>query len=668
MKHALAIFLFLLTISTAWAAQTTRAVDAYSDAFAKMSRGDWHGALTGARDAGEVAHDIVEWHRLRAGKGDLDAARRFLERRPDWPGLDYLQKQSERHLPFGSRADEVIAFFSDQPPQTGHGAVALVGAYRASGREDEAKAAAIDAWVTHRFSAGDETLLLSMYGETLEPHHEARLDMLLWRGAETDAKRMLPRVSSGWKKLAEARMALRDNRNGVDALVEAVPASLSDDPGLMFERMQWRARKGRNDGAIEIFLAQEPVALGEPEKWAGWRRSLARAEMRAGRTDVAYRLAAEHGLTAGSSFADLEWLAGYLALTYQKDGAKALGHFLRFRGAVETPISLGRAGYWEGRAHEMMGDADTARLAWLFGAEYQTSFYGLLAAERAGAPMDPALAAPVPPSDLGNAGFVESSVFEAGQLMLAAGQLSLAERFLTHLTESLDEPDIARLGAWALEQGEPHLAVMIGKRAASQGIVVPFAYYPPANLGLVDNPVPDELALAIARRESEFDPGVTSHAGAKGLMQVMPQTARAVADYLEIRFSNDRLIADPAYNARIGTAYLDEMMALFDGNPVMVSAAYNAGPGRPLRWMRDYGDPLDGEVDVVDWIEHIPFNETRNYVMRVTESLPVYRARLRGEVEPIAFTAELTGTPGHRRRAVKGDYIRPQPRPADRAD
>ena len=668
MSKALAILLVLLTGTSAFAAQSTRDVEAYTDGFAAMLQGEWRTALTEASEAGEVSRDVIQWHRLRSGGGDFDAVQRFLERRADWPGLQYLMRRAERHLPFGTRADEVIAFFADQPPQTGHGAVALVGAYRAKGMVEEEKAAAIEAWLTHRFSEIDEALLLSLHKDTLKPHHEDRLDMLLWRGARSDAERMLSRVSAGWTKLAEARTALRESRSGIDAYVEAVPEALADDPGFMFERMQWRARKGRNADAIEIFLSLGADALGEPERWAGWRRSFARSEMRAGRIDAAYQLASEHGLESGSHFADLEWLSGYLALTYQDDPAKALKHFLRFRGAVATPISLGRAGYWEGRAHEALGDADTARLAYLFGSEYHTSFYGLLAAERVGRAMDPALAAPVPLPDLANAGFAASSVFEAAQLMIAAGQVTLAERFLTHLTESLSEEDVARLGAWVLEQGQPHIAVMIGKRAAQRGIVVPFAYYPTADLGLLENPVSEELALAIARRESEFDPTVTSHAGAKGLMQVMPQTARAVANYLEISYSSDRLIEDPAFNARIGTAYLDEMMALFDGNPVMVSAAYNAGPGRPIRWMQRNGDPRDGDIDIVDWIEHIPFDETRNYVMRVTESLPVYRARLTGEVSEIAFVEELIGMPGHERQAVKGDFIRPQPRPTPLTD
>ncbi|MBT8408798.1 MAG: lytic transglycosylase domain-containing protein, partial [Alphaproteobacteria bacterium] len=424
-----------------------------------------------------------------------------------------------------------------------------------------------------------------------------------------------------------------------------------------------RARKGRSEDAIEIMLAAGPDTLGRPENWAGWRRAFARSEMRAGRIGRAYNLASQHGLTEGSHFADLEWLSGYLALTYMKDGGKALGHFLRFRGAVETPISLGRAGYWEGRAHELMGDAESAKLAYAFGAEYQTSFYGLLASERAGLPMDPALAGQDVYPPWTDTSLAQSSVFRAAQFFIAAGERNLAEQFLRHMTETLPAEEIGSLGDYALSQNEPHLAVMIGKQAARRGIVVPRAYFPLASLGLVTMPVPRELALAIARRESEFDPVVTSGAGARGLMQLMPATAKAVARELNLRYSRDRLLTDPAYNARLGTAYLDELMGIFDGNVVMVAAGYNAGPGRPLRWMKQRGDPRRGQIDIVDWIEHIPFDETRNYVMRVAESLPVYRARMAGITGTVTLTDELLARPGHIRTAQKGEFRRPRARP-----
>ncbi|MEP5198180.1 MAG: lytic transglycosylase domain-containing protein, partial [Paracoccaceae bacterium] len=388
-----------------------------------------------------------------------------------------------------------------------------------------------------------------------------------------------------------------------------------------------------------------------------------RTAMRAGKTEQAYQLASQHGLTSGSHFADLEWLSGYLALTYGNDPKAALEHFKSFRGSVETPISLGRAGYWEGRAYEAMDDAENARLAYAFGAEYQTSFYGLLAAERGNVPMKPSLTGRETYPNWRKASFAGDTVFSAARLFIASGDLNRAEQFLRHMTETLPAEEIGSLGTFLLEQNKPHLAVMVGKQSARRGIVVPHAYFPLASLGVIDMPVQEELALAIARRESEFDPVVKSGVGARGLMQLMPATAKAVARYLQIPYSRDRLTSEPAYNARLGTAYLDELMEIFDGNIVMVSAGYNAGPGRPIRWMKTRGDPRRGEIDIVDWIEHIPFNETRNYVMRVAESLPVYRARLTGEVAPLDFSAELIAMPGHERKARKGEFKRPVPRP-----
>lgn len=653
---------FLLCASGA-SAQTDAQIDAYGQAVAAMRSGDWNTARAHAARGGPVASDVLEWHRLRAGSGSLSDALAFLDRRSDWPGLALLRRKMEDRLPIGDAPGTVLAFFDGAEPETGYGTRALIAAHRAKGDIRKAEDLAVLAWRTQLLSVEDERQLLSVYGPVLKSHHAARLDMLLWRGAIEGAKRQMHRVDDGWQKLAEARMALRANEAGVNALIEKVPAALQADPGLAFERMQWRARKGLNDEAMALIYAASPDTLGMPEYWAGWRRAFARTEMRAGRIQNAYELAAHHGLTEGSNFAELEWLAGYLALTYEKDAKLALDHFQRFRAAVETPISLGRAGYWEGRAFEAMGDAENAALAYRFGAEYQTSFYGLLAAERAGIPLDPRLTGDGAHAAWQDSPLANNSVFQAARMMIAAGEQNLAEQFLTHLTETLPEDQIASLGDYLIAEEEPHLAVMVGKEAAQRGLVVPGAYFPAPRLGVV-SPVAQELALAIARRESEFDPTVTSGAGARGLMQLMPATAKAVAASLQIRYESDRLLTDPAYNARLGTAYLDELMQIFDGNVLMTAAGYNAGPGRPIRWMKELGDPRRGEIDVVDWIEHIPFDETRNYVMRVTESLPVYRARLTGQVGvPVALTAELTARPGHVRTAMLGDFVRPRARP-----
>ncbi len=668
MFKALITALLLIGYASATTAQTSAQVAAYERATQAMRSGDWTAARQTALGAGTVARDIIEWHYLRAGKGSFAEVQAFLDRRASWPGLKLLRRKSEDAALYEANADNALAFFAPEAPQTGAGLRALLAAYRAKGMEAEEQALAVHGWLTMTLTASEEAAILAEYGSLLKDHHLDRLDMLLWRGARTNAERMYPRVSAGWQTLAKARLALRANKKGVDNLIAAVPKSLQDDPGLLFERMQWRARKGRNDDAIDLMLAASPDNLGRPAYWAGWRRSFARSEMRKGNARLAYRLASTHGLTEGSHFADLEWLSGYLALRYQKDGETALSHFLRFRGAVETPISLGRAGYWEGRAHDLIGDAESARLAYAFGAEYQTSFYGLLAAERAGLPMDPDLTGATAYPSWRDAPFANASVFIAARYFIGAGETNLAEQFLRHLAETLPADQIGSLGDFLITQNEPHLAVMVGKEAANRGIVITTAYYPLAALGQPHMPVPRELALAIARRESEFDPVVQSGVGARGLMQLMPATAKAVAKDLQIPYDRDRLTSDPAYNARLGTAYLDELMEIFDGNIVMTAAGYNAGPGRPIRWMADRGDPRQGAVDIVDWIEHIPFDETRNYVMRVAESIPVYRARLDGQTAPVQMTALLTARPGHQRNAMKGTFLRPKSRPQPLTD
>jgi len=370
--------------------------------------------------------------------------------------------------------------------------------------------------------------------------------------------------------------------------------------------------------------------------------------MRDGNNKRAYRLAARHHTTpeAGYNYSDLEWLAGYIALRKLKNPATAVLHFQRFIASVDTPISKCRGGYWLGRAHAAAGDVDKAHEAYAIGAQYQTSFYGLLAAEEIGRPFDPALRSPASLPSWRHAGLVNSSVTQAALLMIAADELVLAERFLTHLVEGLGPVQARQLGMLALEKEHPHLAVMIAKRAARRGMELQGVYFPLHPVSQQKLPMAKEMTLAIARRESEFDAEVISDAGARGLMQVMPATAKLVAGELGVlaEHSTSRLTEEWKYNAKLGANYLAGLAGKFDGNVVMMSAGYNAGPHRAVRWMERYGDPRDGNPDIVDWIEHIPFNETRNYVMRVTESLPVYRARLGKDPLPKPFSRELTGS------------------------
>ncbi|WP_299686342.1 lytic transglycosylase domain-containing protein [uncultured Tateyamaria sp.] len=643
-RFACALALVFVTV-TAALAERPRPLGWAMDA---LRGGNWDtAAMLAARD-GEAAADVIEWQRLRAGRGSYADVIAFLDRRPDWPGEALLRRRAEPVVIRQNDAD-ILTFFADQPPQTPRGVLAHADALIKAGKEGDAEANLVLAWRTMAMNATSQSLFLARHEALLAPHHTARLDTMLWDGQGGEARRMFGLVSDGQVALARARLALQNLSNDADALIEAVPEALSENAGLAHDRFEWRVRKGRWDTAKALLRTRSASAekLGRPQAWANRRRALARDEMRDGDAAIAYQLAARHHLTEGAAYADLEWLSGYIALRLMDDPELALGHFQNHRAAIESPISRGRAGYWIGRAHEAMDQPADAAAAYADGAQFQTSFYGLLAAERAGLPADPDLDGAEDFGDWRSSDLARRDLFEVGLLLQASGELSLAERFWTHLAEDLDRTEAGQLGQAALDADQPHLAVMIGKRVARRGITLHAPYYPLHPLAQADLPMAAEMNLAIARRESEFDPAVQSGAGARGLMQIMPATGREVAEQLNRgeAHTTERLITDPVYNAELGAAFLSTLAGRYDGNVVLMSVAYNAGPGRADRWMGLYGDPreLDADFDIVDWIEHIPFRETRNYVMRVTESLPVYRARLGDDPHPAPFSEELSG-------------------------
>lgn len=616
-----------------------------SSVMAAIRATDWDRAERLARPFGPVTQDIVAWHKLRDGAGSWQEAEAFLRKRPDWPGLPLLRRKQEPN--FQDAPVRVVAsIFAAEGAQSAEGALVLAQALSQQGQTAKANDVILEAWLNRAMSDEVQADYLAQYGDFLAPYMVERLDAMLWKGWRENSQRMYPLVPDNWKKLAAARLALREDRTGVDVLIEAVPEPLTFDPGLAYERFRWRLRKGRDEEAlVKLLERDEAQALGNTAAWASHRLALARGEMRAGRPAIAYAIASKHGLTEGSTYAQLEWLAGYLALRYLNEPWQALEHFVYFEQEVVTPISLGRAGYWIGRAYEVIGDKDAAQRAFEGGGAYQTSFYGLLAAEKAGLPLSPLLAGQTQVPNWRGAAFARSSVHEAAMMFLASGELSLAERFWVHLAEVQDEQGMAQLGAMAIDLGQPHIAVNLGKYFASQGLEIHAPYYPLHPLAnRRDLPVPTELALSIARRESEFDPSVVSGADARGLMQVLPGTAKLVATALNLPYEAARLNRDPAYNVTLGSAYLDGLAKEFQGNIILVSAGYNAGPRRPEAWLRDMGDPrFRGGPDMVDWIEHIPFGETRNYVMRVAESMPIYRARLGLAPLPIPFSREING-------------------------
>jgi len=645
MLRRVSVFLMLMCLALPIWAETpaTNPPQPMGLALDAMQNGRWDRAAHLAKRAGAAGEDLIEWHRLRAGHGTATEVLDFLDSHPDWPGLEYLRKQSEDVFANATRA-QILKFYGGGGPQTGTSALLYAKSLSDAGQKGDAEAELVLAWHTMDLTAKEHNTFVARHGDLLKPHHPARLQMTLWRGLK-DTKLMLPLVSETDRAVAEVWQMAKDGKRGLDAKISLLPEDRRKAPGIAFARFNRLLERSKHEDAIALMQAQSRIVdgLGEPSRWAGWRRSLARRMMRAEEYQTAYDLAAHHQLSSGSAYADLEWLSGYLALRFMNDPALALDHFQRLRAAVKSPISLGRAGYWIGRAQEAAGDDEGAAFAYAQAAQYQTSFYGLLAAERAGLNPNANLSGQEEFPRWQDAAFTKTSVFQAGILALHANRVSLAERFFLALADTQDRPGLGQMAAMLIDMEQPHLQVMLGKRAARRQIVLPAAYYALHPMTELDLPVPMEMALAIARRESEFDFRVSSGAGAEGLMQLMPGTASDVARDLGVVHKRSRVLSDWKYNAKLGSTYLAQLSEKFDGNVILMSAGYNAGPHRSTKWMERFGDPRNGGMDIIDWIEHIPFRETRNYVQRVAESLPVYRARLGRDPLPIPFSKELIG-------------------------
>lgn len=635
----------LMLAPSALAQQSEVDGDLLATAWSAAGSGDWVTADHYASEMNdEVGKIVITWQRLRRGEADWGEYLDFLAQHGDWPGLKRLRLRGEATIPPGYDPATVRRYFEPQLPQTGTGSLRLAEAYAAQGRTSEARSEVQRAWTNLPLTAFEEEKLLEKYRGALGRHHLKRLEFLLWDGHTKEAERHLSRIPPAHQKLAKARIALQRASAGVDGLIAAVPDDLKDDPGLAYDRFQWRVKKNRWDDAQELLVQQsaEPTKLGRPDKWSNRRRGFARRAMRAGLDDQAYWLASQHGLSGGSDYADLEWLAGYIALTKLDAPEQAIMHFENHRNAVKTPISLGRAGYWIGRTHEARQDFDAAVDAFNMAAQHQTSFYGQLAAERIGAQVDPRLTGSQQVALWREADFIKRSVVRAAILFHFAEEPNMMRWFFSHLAETMDMAQATQLADLALDLDQPYVALGVAKEAAKRSIVIPRSYFPVTELATFSADVDPEVAMAIARRESELNPEAVSPVGARGLMQVMPATARQVAGEIGVDYSKNRLTSDWRYNAKLGTAYLGGLLELYEGSYVLAFAAYNAGPARAEEWIERFGDPRDSLVDQVDWVEHIPFRETRNYVMRVMESLHVYRMRLTGASEPIRISADLS--------------------------
>ncbi len=605
----------------------------YRKAFAAADKERWrHAERIAARASDSVLKKVLAWRRMRSAGSGLRFAEiaAFIAANPHWPELRLLRQRAEEAMDERTPDDRVIAWFADHPPVSANGAIRLIEALLRAGRKAEARAVARKGWIELDMGYRQERTYRTRFRKLLRrKDHLARLDRLLWDQRTTAARRQLRRVDRGHQALAGARLALMRREPGVDHAIARVPRSLLNDPGLLYERVRWRRRRGFDEAAIAL-LAKPPSRLERPAKWWKERRILTRRLLDKGDISRAYRLASAHRQTGGLPFAEAEWLSGWIALRFLRDEQVALRHFARMHERVRHPVSRARAAYWAGRAASSAGHAVAARKWFRRAARHATTFYGQLAAAQLPAENRPTLPPEPSPTADQKSRFKNKELVHAVHLLKAIERQDLVDPFIDRLAREASAP-----GEWVLVArlakgvSRPDLAVRVSKRALRAGVILGACGYP--SLAIDDFAPPDPaLVHAVVRQESAFDPKAVSYRGALGLMQLMPSTAVKVARRLRLPYSQRRLVLDPAYNLALGRAYLAKLLEDYDGSAILAIAAYNAGPSRVRRWLQRYGPPGPSSHEAVDWIESIPLYETRNYVQRVLENLTVYRSRRDG--------------------------------------
>ncbi len=604
-------------------------------AFQEAAAGRFDSARRIAATAKEpIIAQLIRWLWLQtAGSGaSFEEITQFVGTKPDWPAREALLRRADEAIDGSTGDGRIIAWYDAHPPETGLGLLRLGEALLRLGREAEAFPVMRRAWVDGNLSLRDEKTLGGEFGHRFSAaDHAARADRLLWDGNIEAARRMLPRLAPDARLLAEARIALATNVAGAEKLVASLPAHLRDDGGLNYDRLRWQRKRGMDD-VVEALLYNAPDDLGRAEKWWVERHFRARKAMAEGRISEAYRLAAGHGLKGGAAMAEAEWLAGWIALRLLQEPKMALKHFTALQDTVRFPISQSRATYWLGRTYTALGDAEQARRSYEQAAQHGTTFYGQVAAHALDAKRPLDLPDAIQPTPEQARHFQRREVIRAAQILVELDQEERLRPFIMRLVSTANSPEEHKLVAQlARNLRRVDLAIASSKRSARQGIILLHEAYPLVEPMLrVDEPE-TALVLALSRQESEFNQTAVSPAGARGLMQLMPATAKEVAKDLKLGFDQGQLTQNANYNVQLGSHYLKALLRNWDNNFVLALAGYNAGEARVRKWIRDWGDPRQANVDVIDWIELIPFSETRNYVQRVLEGVQVYRHLLNSQ-------------------------------------
>lgn len=575
--------------------------------------------------AADIAQVYARWEQLRDPKAEsirFEEGRAFLEVYPGWPEEKLIRNRTEAAALLEAPDKDVMKKFCATPPVTGRGMVAC--AIAEAGTMEQQVTWVKQGWRQGDFTADEESRIVKRYPALLtRAEHNARMDRLLYEGKSTAAKRMLPIIGTDQRKAFEVRLAFITNNKKAPKLVDTLSAAQRRDAGVLYERARWRAKKSDHAGLAELITAAGKDAP-YPDLWWPLRARAAREALEDGNIVLALKALEHHGELKPEAMAEALWFKGWILLRHSKNAGEAYKQFYALYTGVTTPVSKARAAYWAARAAEVNGNKDIAAEWWEKAAEHPTVFYGQLAISklRKGKPLT--LPDAPEPTNADKKSFLAEPMVAASRMLAKAGDTERRDLFITTQGMRITSPgQHALLASLGREIAGTHMGVEAAKLALRDSVTLIHAGWPTMKLP-VGLPIEQALTLAITRQESEFNPTARSPANAQGLMQLLPGTAKQEAKKLDMPFAPADIL-DPATNQTLGSSYLGRLIAGFDGSYILGIASYNAGPGSARKWIKANGMPPKDIDGAIDWIESIPFGETRNYVMRVLENVSVYR-------------------------------------------
>jgi len=595
-----------------------------------------------------AARKLVEWFILRHPDADASFSRyaAFIADNPGWPSMGLMRRRAEARL-WQDRSDAAtVRSFVGNQPKSAKGRFALARILLAEGDRDGAGRLVREAWRSDELSERSEAETFELFGDLLtREDHRARMDKRIGAKDFSGAKRAAQRLGSDELSIVKACAA--GNTDKALDLLNAVATDARDDLGYTLCRIRWMVRHERIDDATHLMLAAAPqtMALQDTDEWWRERRSLARKLLDQARFEAAYQVVRDAAPPASEHYrADFHFMCGWIALRYLNDPATARGHFAHIDDGSANPIVLARANYWRARVAEAMGEKDAMRASYEAAARYPTAYYGQLARARLG--LDSVeLRVSVPAIPVDDITLADERV-RAADILYALGERDVVLYFAADLAE--ESTDVAALAALAELTGRHNDAramLQIGKPALARGLALDNYAFPTIGIpqhSAIGPEIERSVIYSVARTESAFDQRDKSSANAVGLMQVTPEAGRDTAKRFGVAYDWDRMVNDPAYNTQMGAAELSALLKEYGGSHIMTFAGYNAGRGRVRDWVKQFGDPRDPNVDAVDWVERIPFMETRNYVQRVMENVQVYRTRF-GANAPLTIQTDLRG-------------------------